>query len=92
MINIEEERQSSRYPYTFACDLIRTIVGCDEKGQKLSRSEASQIRKLFSEVTGTNDHDMAISLAEHYLENRSDYVDMALKSFTSNVLGGIAAP
>ena len=59
----------TRYPYTYACDLIRHWAGCDEKGTKLSRSDTSQIRSNIAEIIGIDDKELAKKLADYYLTN-----------------------
>ena len=62
--------QDSRYPYTYACDLIRTKGGYDSTGTRLSRSNASQIRQLFAKVLDIPDDELARKLADYYLSNQ----------------------
>jgi hypothetical protein len=59
----------TRYPYTYSCDLIRHIAGYNKEGTKLSRSDASKIRELFSKIIGYEDEKLAICLADYYLAN-----------------------
>jgi len=61
--------EDTRYPYTYACDLIRSVAGHNADGTKLSRSDASEIRELFSSVLGIGDEELAKKLADYYLEN-----------------------
>lgn len=63
----------SRYPYTYAADYIRGIAGYNENGTKLSRSDASQIRQVFSDIlefygVGINDYMFACMLADRELQ------------------------
>src|SRR4030042_6668640 len=60
----------SRYPYTYACDLIRAKAGYNSTGAKLSRSDASQIRELISTILKIDDGELAKKLADYYLANR----------------------
>lgn len=53
----------TRYPYTYACDLIRSFVG-----PGLSRSHAAQIRQGIAEAIGMEDSELAGKLADHYLK------------------------
>jgi hypothetical protein len=74
--------EDTRYPYTYACDLIRSIAGCNKEGTKLSRSDASLIRELFSTVTGIHDKDLAEKLADYYKANEKDIIEYAVTQFT----------
>ena len=56
-------KESSRYPYTYACDYIRQIVGCS-----VSRSQASQVRMLLADLAGIDDHEMACRIADRAMK------------------------
>lgn len=61
----------TRYPYTYAADYIRSIAGHGDHGStKLSRSDASQIRKAISVAIGMDDHLLAAKIADHYLKEK----------------------
>ncbi|MCY1407648.1 hypothetical protein D3C76_134810 [compost metagenome] len=64
--------EDSRYPYTYACDFIRSIAGYGEGGTKLSRGDASQILVHIAEIIGMPDEELARKIADHYLANRDD--------------------
>lgn len=75
----------SRYPYTYAADYIRKyagegypIDGVAVKSPKLSRSDASQVRRVFSRVLDLNDEELAKKLADAYLaeENATNKSDV----------------
>jgi hypothetical protein len=72
-----------RYPYTYAADLIRTKAGyCDDgSGTKLSRSDASQIRQLFSEILGIPDEELAKKLADYYKVHEEELTVKGTASF-----------
>jgi len=55
--------RDTRYPYTYACDLLREAAGLE-----LSRSGASKIRQLIADVLCLDDEQVAQKLAERYLE------------------------
>jgi hypothetical protein len=61
----------TRYPYTYAVDLIREAAnsGCAGHPVSLSRSEASSIRMMISSVLGMDDAELARKLADHYLKH-----------------------
>ena len=67
---VEEPKTDTRYPYTYACDLVRMIAGHEGMSTKLSRSDASQIRELFATVTGIDDETLAGMLADYYKANQ----------------------
>ncbi len=73
----------TRYPYTYACDLIRSKGGYGANGTKLSRSDASQIRKLFTEVLAISDTELANKLADYYLSNQKRITDESIRDFNS---------
>ncbi len=60
----------TRYPYTYACDLIRGIPDRDGLSCKLSRAESSKIRSFIAEVLGMDDQCLAEKLADYYLANK----------------------
>lgn len=62
-------KPDTRYPYTYACDLIRHWAGCNEHGTKLSRLDASQISSRIAEILGIDDEVVSKKLADYYLAN-----------------------
>lgn len=73
-------KESTRYPYTYAADLIRAIPEKTEihgmkLGVVLSRSDASKIRQVFAEVLGIDDEELAKKLADFYLEKESKILE-----------------
>lgn len=62
----------SRYPYTYASDLLRMIPDLGPEGCKLSRSEASSIRQKISEILGLDDEEVAKKLADYYQEHEEE--------------------
>lgn len=71
----------TRYPYTYAADLIRMTVGAN----KLSRSDASQIRKVIADAIGMNDAELARKLADHFKEHEQMLVDRSVAAFASTL-------
>lgn len=59
--------KDSRYPYTYAADLIRIAVGDDYGSGLISRSAASTARSIIAEASGIDDEELAIKLADMYL-------------------------
>ena len=74
-----EEKTDNRYPYTYACDLIRIRAGYGNSGTKLSRSDASQIRELFSKVLNIPDVEVANKLADYFKKNEEQLAEEAIK-------------
>lgn len=72
--------KDTRYPYTYACDLIRITTGHTQEGTKLSRADASKIRELFAKVTGLADEYLAEKLADFYLAYEKQLTDEAMAS------------
>ncbi|MBU1173103.1 MAG: hypothetical protein KKD44_26365 [Proteobacteria bacterium] len=80
------KKNDSRYPYTYACDFIRSIAGYNQDGTKLSRSDASAIRSTIAEIAGINDTHLAILLADKELskteeEHKSSAIEAANSIF-----------
>lgn len=83
---ISEKRRcrtkDQRYPYTYACDLIRSLAGYEEKGTKISYADASNIRHRISSILEMSDEDVAKKLADYFLENEEILTDKAVDDFT----------
>ena len=86
------ENTDSRYPYTYACDLIRTAGGCNSSGVKMSRSEASQVREIFAKVLGMEDEELAKKLADYYIENEQEINEQSSKELLKALLIFIFTP
>lgn len=56
----------SRYPYTYACDHIRKIVGGSDERKIISRSDASRLRQEIAGIIGMDDHDLAVLIADKF--------------------------
>ena len=71
-VNYTEYKKSSRWPVTYAVDLIREVPdklevpGLGNIEVKLSRSEASRILTLFADVTGISNQRLYVMLAKEY--------------------------
>ena len=64
------EKKDSCYPYTYAADHIRMLAGYtngNERGTKLSRSDASRIRQEIADIIGMNDEELAKKIADKYM-------------------------
>lgn len=82
----EPERQFSptRYPYTYAADMLRThpeiipdevapLISPELWEKMPSRAEASGMRRVWAEFENRNDSELAFILADAYLKlNRID--------------------
>ncbi|MEE4460765.1 hypothetical protein V2S84_01220 [Azotobacter chroococcum] len=57
----------SRYPYTEACDAMRSVSGIQENGisPKLSRCDASQVRQFIAAALEMPDEELAKKIADH---------------------------
>ena len=72
-------KNSVRYPYTYACDLVRQSVSpLEEKvgtitvpTSRLSRADASQIISLVATALGIPKVEVATKLADKYIDKRN---------------------
>ncbi len=71
----------SRYPYTYACDYIRSLAGYGEHGTKLSRSDASQIRGGIAKALNMDDATLAAKLADCLLANEEAITQKSVDAF-----------
>lgn len=71
----------TRYPYTYACDLIRSVSGHTEAGCGLSRSSASRIRELIAKAIGMPDEELAKKLADYYNEHEEQITNDCVQEF-----------
>ena len=62
----------SRYPYTHACDYIRSFGPVGEGGVVLSRADASRIKSAIANAIGMDDREMACKLADAELSRQED--------------------
>ena len=65
----------SRYPYTYAADFIRAIIGCDSEGAILSRCQASQLRTEIADAIGMDDEELAKKLADAELAKTDEEIN-----------------
>jgi hypothetical protein len=73
----------SRYPYTYACDLLRMALGPGE----LSRSQASRIRSVIADALVIDDEEIAKRLADHFLKQEKALVQRREKQFVDALEG-----
>jgi len=74
----------TRYPYTYACDLVRLFAGYNASGTVLSRSEASKIRQGIAEVLGIDDEELARKFADYYQLHQDDLTAKGLQELSLN--------
>lgn len=67
VIKMKNKATDPRYPYTHACDFLRSAASWDEHGCTMSRSDASQARQLISLALGVDDKELADRLADTFL-------------------------
>ena len=75
------EARDGRYPYTYACDYLRSLAGYGEHGTKLSRSDASQIRSGIAAAIGMDDDELARKLADYYKANEDEISEKSAQAF-----------
>lgn len=80
----------SRYPYTYACDFIRSAGPVGSSGVVLSRSDASQIRQHIANALGMDDHELACKLANTELARESDPQELSRR--TSRLMAALGTP
>ena len=71
-----EETLDSRYPYTYACDFLRSLGPCNHSGVVLSRSDASTICEGIAKALGMDSRELACRLADHELALEDDPVEI----------------
>lgn len=71
-----------RYPYTYAADFVRGLAGYGENGTtKLSRADASHVRRGIATALGMDDAELARNLADHYKANEDAISEASAKAF-----------
>ena len=73
--------KDTRYPYTYACDYVRSLAGYNNGGTKLSRSDASQIRHGIASAIGIDDEKLASMLADYYKANEDAIAEKSATEF-----------
>ena len=76
------KEKDSRYPYTYACDFIRSIAGYNDSGTKLSRYDASRIQSTIAKIIGTDDEILACKLADSELSKTNEDYEKQACEFT----------
>ena len=69
------DKNSSRYPYTIACDFVRGYATSfnESAGMQLptlSRADASQVMHAFETVFGITHEEMAKKIADYAIDNK----------------------
>ena len=75
--------EDTRYPYTYACDFIRSLAGYGPGGTKLSRADASKIRSSFSSILKLPDEEVAKKLADYYLAHKEEIAEEDAKALVA---------
>lgn len=71
----------SRYPYTYACDFIRSLAGYNKTGTKISRADASIIRSTIAKILGIDDKYLAEKLADEQLKKTGEHFNKELNQW-----------
>jgi hypothetical protein len=74
-------KDDTRYPYTYAADYVRTLLGMRKDATILSRSEASQIRHGIAAALGMEDEELAKKLADYYKLNEGKILAKAILQY-----------
>lgn len=75
----------TRYPYTYAADYVRSLVGYGDRGTKLSRSDASQIRSGIALALGMDDAELARRLADYFKANEDAITEVQVAAFAARL-------
>jgi hypothetical protein len=73
--------KDTRYPYTYAADLLRSLAGYGVCGAKIDRSDAGRIRCGIAEAIGMSDAELATKLADYYKANEATITERSVKEF-----------
>ena len=65
--NVTDEKKSTRYPYTYAADCVRSLAGYGPEGTKLSRADASRLYSEIACILGIPTVEIANKIADYYL-------------------------
>lgn len=84
-----KNKEDSRYPYTYACDFIRSLAGYNEKGIKLSRSDASTIRQGIAFAIGMEDKKLAELLADAEKSKSAEDIQNDVTEYLKHMKGVI---
>lgn len=76
----QSAKPDGRYPYTYACDLVRGWAGYGSDGTKLSRADASEIIGNMADVLGITKEDLAGKLADKFLADDQFRAEQALSA------------
>ena len=84
--------EDPRYPYTYACDHLRRLVGHMEGdiGLKISRSDASAVIGEIADVMNISKEEIAKKLADRFKEVKERGEDVA--ALTKRVRDYIGSP
>jgi hypothetical protein len=74
-------KDDSRYPFTYACDAIRSWAGYDKEGTKIDRFDASVIRDHIAKILNMTDFELAIKLADYYMAHEDEIAKKSIEDF-----------
>lgn len=77
---MNNKKENSRYPYTYACDMIRGFA-YGENGCKLSRAECSELLINLSKALDIDRGVFAKKLADYYLQHEEELSKEATQRF-----------
>lgn len=77
----------TRYPYAYAADYVRSLVGYENHSLKLSRSDASQVCSGIALAIGMDDSELARKIADYYLANKDSITKALIEGFTNEFKG-----
>jgi tRNA(Ile2) C34 agmatinyltransferase TiaS len=85
---MSENKEDTRYPYTYACDFVRTLGGYNKHGIKISRSDASEIISGIAKVIGMEDRKLYELLADAETSKSEEDRKREIKPFLDIIRSG----
>jgi len=90
----EAFENDAEYPYTYAADFIRLILGYEASSLgtklKISRSDAGRLIKHFAKAFGADRAALLTALAEYYRQNEKEIIkDAQAKYFQESFDGEV---
>ena len=62
-------KDNGRYPYSYAADYIRGVVGYDNGEMKLSRADAASIMSEIALILDMDEAELKRKVADEYIRN-----------------------
>lgn len=75
------ENKDPRYPWTYSADFLRSLVGYNERGTKMSRADAANIKAKIAEILEIDEYYLASKLADYYLAHQEEITNQSVKQF-----------